>query len=143
MPIPRGDESITLSKETIHNPKDARHFMRIKPVAGLVRVLRKGRLLAESRRALRVIEAGHDIYDPAIYIPAEDLRVALTPADKTTYCPLKGNACYFDLPAEDGALDAAEIAWSYRDALDLAAELKDRIAFYADKVSVEEHPATA
>lgn len=133
-------EQVTLAPETIHNPNDARHFMRIKPVQGRVRIYRAGRLLAESPRALRVLEVGYDFYDPVIYLPREDVVVNLAPVDKRTRCPLKGEASYFDLPAADGAAEVAKIAWSYEDVFDYAVALKNRIAFDANQVVIEEHP---
>jgi len=137
----RRREDVTLATETIHNPEDARHFMRIKPVAGSVRIFHRGRLLAESGRALRVLEAGKDLYDPTIYLPADDVTAPLVAKDKTTFCPIKGHASYFALAGEDGAIEVEEIAWSYRDTLEMAADLKDRIAFYPAKVTTEESPA--
>jgi len=132
-------ETVTRSRHTIHNPDDARHFMRIKPVAGTVRILRDGKLLAQSSRALRVIEAGNDLYDPCIYMPREDVQAALAPSARArTWCPLKGHAGYFDLPG-----GPKEIAWSYDETLDFAREIQDLIAFYGDKVTIEEHPASA
>ena len=132
---------VTLSQETIHNPDEPRHYMRIKPVTGEVRVRLDGRLLAASRRALRVLEAGRDIYDPVFYLPPADVRADLSPADRRTFCPLKGHASYFDLVSDRGEVEAAEIAWSYRETLDCAGELKDLIAFDAARVAFEEHPA--
>ncbi len=132
---------VTLATETIHNPKEPRHFMRIKPAGRRVRILRHGKVLAESAAALRVIEAGRDIYDPVLYLPRSDVKAALAPAEKDrTYCPIKGHASYFDLLGEDGSVEQPEIAWSYEDALDCAAEFKDHIAFYASHVVIEEHP---
>ncbi len=136
-------EQVTLSRETIHNPDDARHFMRIKPVPGLVRILREGRVLAESTQALRLQEAGRDIYDPVFYLPAGAVRGTLKATDKRTFCPLKGHATYFDLLSDQGRVEVPEIAWSYQETLDFAAPLKDRVAFYATRVVIEEHPATA
>ena len=132
---------VTLSRETIHNPDEPRHYMRIKPVTGEVRVRLDGRLLAASRRALRVLEAGRDIYDPVFYLPPADVRADLSPADRRTFCPLKSHASYFDLVSDRGEVEAAEIAWSYREALDCATELKGLIAFDAARVAFEEHPA--
>jgi len=132
---------VTLSTETIHNPDEPRHFMRIKPVAGLVRICHDDRVLAESREALRVIEAGRDLYDPVLYLPRADISASLSPAERRTFCPLKGHASYFDLDGGAGRLQVAEIAWSYEDTLDFAEALKDRIAFDATKVVIEEHPA--
>ena len=130
-------ESVTRSKFTIHNPDDPRHFMRIKPVAGTVRILRDGQVLAESGRAVRLIEAGNDLYDPCIYMPREDVQAALAPSAKArTWCPLKGHAVYFDLPG-----GPQEIAWSYDETLDFARETQDLIAYYGDKDTIEGHPA--
>ena len=143
MGTPSRREDVTLATETIHNPADARHFMRIKPIAGTVRIFHRGRLLAESDRGLRVLEAGKDLYDPTIYLPADDVKVSLVAKDKKTYCPIKGHASYFGLAGADGAVEVEEIAWSYGDTLDMAADLKDRIAFYPAKVTIEEGPAAA
>jgi uncharacterized protein (DUF427 family) len=61
-----GRAQVTLSRDTIHNPDDPRHYMRIKPVKGRVRILLGGRVLADSTDALRLLEAGHDVYDPVL-----------------------------------------------------------------------------
>ena len=133
--------NITLSDRAIHNPDDPRHFMRIKPVAGHVRVLCDGRVLAASDDALRLLEVGRDFYDPVFYLPLSDVQATLLEADKHTRCPLKGEASYFHLASATGAVEVAEIAWCYRSTLELAHELEGRVAFYASKVVVEEHPA--
>ena len=132
---------VTLATETIHNPKEPRHFMRIKPAGRHIRVLQDGKVLAESSSALRVIEAGRDIYDPVIYLPRADVRASLAAAAKDrTFCPIKGHATYFDLVSGDGSVEQSEIAWSYEDTVDGAEQLKDHIAFYGTHVVIEEHP---
>jgi len=133
-------DQVTLARETIHNPNEPRHFMRIKPVSSCVRILREGRLLAESERALRVLEVSRDLYDPVLYLPREDVVTKLAGADKRTHCPLKGDARYFDLCGDNEAVEAAEIAWSYEETFDFAAELKDLIAFDSKQVVIEERP---
>ena len=75
-------EQVTLSTETIHNPDEPRHFMRVKTVKGPVRILFDGRVLAQSDQALRVLEAGKDLYDPTIYVPPSDVRASLSKAEK-------------------------------------------------------------
>ena len=132
---------VTLSRHTIHNPGDPRHYMRIKPVGGRVRIRLGDRVLADSRNALRLLEAGRDVYDPVLYIPMADVRATLAPVEKRTYCPLKGQASYFDLVSEENEVEASEIAWSYRETLDMADEIKDLVAFDAARVTIEEHPA--
>ncbi len=134
---------VTLARDTIHNPDEPRHFMRIKPVKGRVRILHVGRVLAESDRALRVLEAGRDLYDPVLYVPAADVRALLSPVEKRTYCPLKGHASYFDLVSDDGLVEVPEIAWSYRETLHFAAALKDLVAFDAARLVIEVHPPAA
>ena len=136
-------ELVTLSRDTIHNPNEPRHYMRIKPVGRRVRVLRDGKVLADSTDALRVLEAGRDIYDPVIYVPRDDVCAELASAEKDkTFCPIKGHASYFDLLLDDGRIDVAEIAWSYEDTVTEASQLKDRIAFVPATVLIEEHPST-
>ncbi len=135
---------VTRSQHTIHNPDDPRHFMRIKPAGRHVLVTLDGEVLAQSDRALRVIEAGNDLYDPVVYFPRADVCARLVPAARErTWCPLKGHASYFDLAARAGGAAVIEIAWTYDETLDFADELKDLVGFYADKVVIEERPVAA
>ena len=64
----------------------------------------------------------------------------LVRTDRSTHCPLKGDAEYFDLVIREGDVLATEIAWSYPEPPDFASALAGRIAFYADKVTIEESP---
>lgn len=130
--------TITLATGTIHNPAEPRHYMRIKPAKSHVRVMQGGRTLAETDRALRVIEVSRDLYDPVLYIPRADVSEALEIVpDKTSHCPLKGDASYLAIAGEE------PIAWTYDRAFDFAAELKDHVAFYADRVTLEERGSKA
>jgi uncharacterized protein (DUF427 family) len=118
---------------TIRNPKNPRHLMRVKPVRQLVRVTRGGDVLAESRGALRVMEVAGDALDPVVYFPREDVRADLKPvADKSTHCPLKGDAEYFSLPPVD------PIAWRYPAPLEFAKVIAGYVAFYPNEVTLEE-----
>ena len=105
--------------------------MVIRPVNRRVRISVGSTVLAETTNAVRVLESGKTLYDPVLYIPAEDVSGALTPLASTTHCPLKGDAAYF-------AHDGEEIAWVYRDPFAWASELAGRRAFWADKVRIEE-----
>lgn len=130
----------TLVPNAIHNPAEPRHFMRIKPVARRVVIRLGDEVLADTTRAVRVLEVGKDLYDPAIYILPSDVSATLSRNDHTTHCPLKGDAAYFDLAAGDGGIREAGIAWCYPEPLEFAADLAGRIAFYGDRVTVEESP---
>jgi uncharacterized protein (DUF427 family) len=124
---------ITRATETIHNPADARHFMRVKPVPRTVRVRRGGEVIAESRAAMRVTEVAKDVLDPVFYLPPGDISAELKPVEgRQTHCPLKGDASYFSLA------DGKPIAWSYAAAFDFADVITGLIAFYPDEVAVEE-----
>lgn len=121
-----------MPRQTIHNPDNDAHFMRIKPVNATVRIRKGVSPLAETAKALRVMETGRDVYDPVIYVPADDLMTLLEPVEeKSTHCPLKGDASYF-------ALNGEEIAWTYDRPLGIAEELRGYVAFYPNKVTIEE-----
>ncbi|MFV2002326.1 MAG: DUF427 domain-containing protein, partial [Paracoccaceae bacterium] len=119
---------------------DALHFMRLKPVKRRVRVLRGGVVLAETDAALRLLEIGGDMYDPALYLPAAALRGKFSGSDKTTFCPLKGEAHYLSLLDGDGNLIEQDIAWSYPAPLGFAHQLAGLVSFYSDRVTIEEAP---
>ena len=121
-----------MTTTTVRNPGNDAHFMHVKPVRTRVRVMRGNQLLADSKSALRVMETGKEPYDPVIYIPRADIGDALKPVSgKSTHCPLKGDASYF-------THDGQEIAWTYDRPLAGAGLIGDYVAFYADKVTIEE-----
>ena len=65
----------------------------VEPCMRRVRVELNGVVLADSTRALRVLETSHP---PAIYVPPDDVR-GLTPGTaRATWCEFKGTARYLD-----------------------------------------------
>lgn len=127
---------ILLAQDTVHNPDEPRHFMKIKPVTRRVRVSRDGVLLAETERALRVLEVGRDFYDPVFYIPRQDVTAELAPVSgKTSHCPIKGDASYFRLASRS---DDGPVAWSYEKPIAGSRTISGHIAFDADQVTIEE-----
>ena len=115
----------------IRNPDTPHHFMVLKPVNHLVKIFRGDELLAKTNNALRVIEIGKSVYDPVLYIPTKDVIASLTRTEKTSHCPLKGDAAYFEYARE-------EIAWSYSQTFEFAKELRDHHAFWSSKIRIEE-----
>lgn len=108
--------------------------IKIRPATGTWVVRAAGAVLGESTNALELTEGD---YPPVIYFPRDDLAMAfLEPTDGTSTCPYKGWASYFTIVAKSGPL--ANAAWSYENPLEAVAEIKDHLAFYTDKVAVEQ-----
>jgi uncharacterized protein (DUF427 family) len=89
-----------------------------------------GKVIADTRDALTLREAS---YPPVQYIPCRDVDMAaLTRSEHTTYCPYKGDASYYSIPAGgDRALNAV---WTYETPFEAMAQIKDNVAFYPDRV---------
>lgn len=130
----------TLVPNAIHNPAEPRHFMRVKPVARRIVIRLGDEVLAETTRAVRVLEVGRDIYDPVCYLPASDISATLRRNEHTTHCPLKGDAAYFDLVDGAGEIQQAGIAWSYPEPFGFSTDLAGLIAFYPQFVTQEDAP---
>lgn len=115
----------------IRQPGSPHHFMVAKPVDRRVRIWCGDRLIADTGDALCLIEVSSRVYDPVIYVPPEDVVTPLEHVDKTTHCPLKGDASYY-------AFDGEEVGWAYLAPFDFAAVLAGRHAFWTSKVRIEQ-----
>ena len=106
----------------------------IKPATGTYVVRAGGAVLGETTRALELIEGS---YPPVIYIPREDIAMAfLDASDTTSSCPHKGQASYYNIEAKSGTI--ADAAWSYETPKDAVADIAGHLAFYSNKVTVEQ-----
>jgi uncharacterized protein (DUF427 family) len=101
------------------------------PCGPRVRVELGDATLADSTRALRVLETSHP---PTIYVPPDDVRRDLLTASRTrgTWCEFKGAAHYLD--AVVGGHRVIAVGWSYADPTPGYAELRDHVAFYPGRV---------
>ncbi|MEP0941520.1 MAG: DUF427 domain-containing protein [Rhizobiaceae bacterium] len=120
---------------TIRRPDAPQHYMVLRSINRRVVVrLPNGEKLADSDCALRLMESGQTLYDPIAYLPQQDLTVDLVTESGETKCPLKGNASYFGMEGHE------KLAWSYQNPHPFAHEIRGLVAFYPDKVIIEEHP---
>jgi len=93
-----------------------------------------GAVIAESRNALELHEGD---LPPVIYFPREDVGMAfLEPSESRTTCPHKGEARYFSLYTK--SREIRDVAWSYETPAEGLEKLAGHLAFYGDKVTVEQ-----
>lgn len=117
MKLPGPDHPITITQ----NPR------RVRVTAGDI-------VIAETSKALTLKEAKY----PAVqYVPREDTNMALLErTDRVTHCPYKGDANYYSIKADGKTLDNA--IWTYETPFPAMTEISGHLAFYPDKVKIEE-----
>ncbi len=110
------------------------HPITIVPNSNRVRVVLGGVIVAETTRALTLKEASL----PAVqYIPREDVAMdLLDKSTRTTHCPYKGDASYWDVTA--GGLRARDAVWSYESPFPAVKDIAGRLAFYPHKMDAIE-----
>jgi uncharacterized protein (DUF427 family) len=102
-----------------------------------VRVRFNGTIVADTTRALTLMEAG---YRPVHYIPRADADMSLlVRTDHRTHCPYKGDASYFTIAA--GGKSSVNAVWSYEQPFPAVAEIKELLAFYPSRVDAIEESA--
>jgi len=106
------------------------YVLSVEPVAETIRVEFGGETVAETDRALQLHEAR---YAPVYYIPLEDVDPRFVEkSEKTTMCPFKGLASYWNLKTNGG--DASNMLWGYETPDDTVADIKGHVAFYWDQM---------
>ena len=106
------------------------HPISIEPNPSRVAVTVGGKIIADTNDALTLRETS---YPPVQYIPRRDVDMAaLTRSDHTTYCPYKGDASYYSIPA--GGDRSRNAVWTYETPFEAMAQIKDYVAFYPDRV---------
>lgn len=106
------------------------HPITIEASAARIVVTVAGQVIADSREALTLREAS---YPPVHYIPRKDVDMtALERTDHASWCPYKGEASYFSIPA--GGSRSENAVWSYEHPHDAVATIEDHLAFYPDRV---------
>src|SRR3954462_15999317 len=117
MKLPGPDHPITITA----NPK------RVRVTAG-------GVVIADSTHALTLKEASY----PAVqYVPRQAANMALlSRSESTPPCPYKGDASYFSVSAGGKALENS--VWTYEAPFPAMPEISGHLAFYPDKVTIEQ-----
>jgi uncharacterized protein (DUF427 family) len=106
------------------------HPITIEPNPVRVIVSVAGRIIADTRSALTLNEAGHAAVQ---YIPQKDVEMTLLKrTDHHTYCPYKGDCSYYSIPL--GGERSVDAVWTYEAPYAAVAAIKDHVAFYTDRV---------
>ena len=99
---------------------------RTEDFGGRIRVVFNCTVIADSHRAIRVLETSHP---PVFYIPMQDIRMEmLTSCGGGSVCEWKGPAAYYSVTV--GSKTADRSAWRYPDPTPEFIPIKDCIAFY-------------
>ena len=102
----------------------------LEPTTRLIRVTFQGEIVAESGRAIRVLETSHP---PVFYIPPEDVRMKFVDqSSRSSFCEWKGRARYHTLKVGDRR--SPDAAWSYPDPSKRFESIRDHLAFYPSRV---------
>ena len=95
-----------------------------------IQVVFAGVVIADTRRAKRVLETSHP---PVYYVPLEDVRLEyLERSDGTSWCVWMGQASYYNVFV-DGR-QAAIAAWFYPVPQKAYAAIRYHVAFYTQKM---------
>ncbi len=100
---------------------------RLEQAAHHLQVVLGGVVVAETRRAWRVLETSHP---PTYYFPPDDVqRQYLRPSPRGSLCEWKGRAGYYTLQVGERVVPDA--AWFYAEPAPAFAALRGHLAFYA------------
>jgi uncharacterized protein (DUF427 family) len=102
---------------------------RLEPTPRRILVVAAGVTVADSTRALRILETSHP---PTYYIPPEDVRMDLLEvSDRSSYCEFKGLARYFNLRVSGRV--TPDCGWAYPEPRPPYGKIREHLAFYADR----------
>jgi uncharacterized protein (DUF427 family) len=99
---------------------------RLEPVACRIKITLAGEIIADTTKALRVLETHHA---PTFYLPPGDISAELCETSDRSFCEWKGAAQYFDIIS--GHHSARRAAWSYPSPTRAFQPLAGYVAFYA------------
>jgi uncharacterized protein (DUF427 family) len=108
--------------------------IRTRQAAGTWVVRAGGAVIGETQNAVELTEGDHA---PVIYFPRGDIAMAfLEPSATRTTCPHKGEASHYAIQTKSTVIEDA--AWSYETPKAGLEAIAGHLAFYPDKVTVEQ-----
>lgn len=100
---------------------------RLEPTGKHIQIIFNGVVIADTRRAMRVLETSHP---PVYYLPPEDIRMEyLSAGTGHSICEWKGAAGYYTLEVDDKRVE--NVGWYYPDPTRAFLPIAHYIAFYA------------
>ena len=115
----------------VSHPYDPYHRVDVRRSTRHVRIELDGVVIAASTRPVLLFETSLPL---RIYLPREDLRLALHPSERRTVCPYKGRASYWSV--EVGGELVEDLAWSYEEPLPSVGAIAGLVAFWNERVDV-------
>ena len=101
----------------------------VEPTRRRIQVVLKGVTVADSTRALRVLEKTHP---PTYYVPLDDVASGCLAkaGGRTTFCEWKGKASYYDVVVDGHRAERA--AWTYHAPYEGFDAIRHAVAFYCE-----------
>ncbi|KAL1964925.1 hypothetical protein VTN77DRAFT_6278 [Rasamsonia byssochlamydoides] len=116
------------------HPKDPYKRIDILPSSKHIRVEIDGVEVANTKKPKLLYETGLPIRS---YIPMTDVRLdLLTPSDRVTSCPYKGDANYLEVHLPSPKKTKEGLVWWYKTPTVECAGIKGHVAFYDEEVDV-------
>ncbi len=108
------------------------HRITIEPFRPRVRVRIAGAVIVDTCDALLLREGR---LPEVLYLPRRDAALEmLVRSTHRTHCPFKGHATYYTVQV--GSEIEKDVAWSYEDPIPEVEPIRDRLAFFADRVEL-------
>jgi uncharacterized protein (DUF427 family) len=125
------DELYEEDERIAGHPIDPFHRVDVRRSSRPVRIEVDGEVVAETTRARLVFETQ---LPTRFYLPREDVRVALEPSSRRSYCPFKGEASYWSLDA--GGRRRENLGWTYEQPRPEVGPIAGLVAFWDEQVDV-------
>jgi uncharacterized protein (DUF427 family) len=126
------DEWLEEDERIVSHPHDPFSRIDVRRSSSRVQVEVDGVLVADSGAPKLLFETK---ITPRFYLPPDDVRMDLFAASQTrTTCAYKGQASYWTVTVNGN--EHRDLAWSYEEPLSDAADIRDYICFFNERVDV-------